>query len=140
MIRALATEWVPVIAGYLIGYRATLAVADHRTALAVAVGSGFLAGVLSDVDDRSPRQDPPELRPLSEYAGRGLMDCPECDLTIIGAYGDLKRHIRGSHPLTTLYVRDGRALLERIADAQSRALQRNVDNHMIVSEDGEGDG
>jgi len=71
----------------------------------------------------------------TERHGRGLLECPmpdhECDVTIIGSYGDLLTHARGHDALRWVSM-DGVPVLDRIKEAQKDALQKDIQAHMVV--------
>lgn len=74
----------------------------------------------------------------SERAGRGILDCPVdgCDLSIIGSYADLKRHVLDEHrEEATDPGPMSKSLIQHINRVQDRALARDINRHMVVDAD-----
>jgi len=73
---------------------------------------------------------------MSERKGRGIFDCPECHVAIIGGYGDLLKHVKSAHPLAADIMVDGDTgltLADRIKKAQKKALKADIQDKMVVS-------
>jgi hypothetical protein len=64
----------------------------------------------------------------------GLFDCPwnDCEIKIIGSYGDLLAHVKSTHPLVHVFGTDGETMLERIKEAQKDALEKDINEQMVV--------
>jgi hypothetical protein len=64
----------------------------------------------------------------------GVFDCPwnDCDVKIIGSYGDLLAHLNSDHPLVRVFEKDGESMLERVKKAQKDALKKDINEKMVV--------
>ena len=69
--------------------------------------------------------------------GCGIFDCPVdgCHEAIIGAYRDLLDHFDDDHPLAAVVdVEEGITLPERVKQAQRAALEADIQEQMVVSD------
>jgi len=58
--------------------------------------------------------------------GRGIFDCPmaDCDVVLVGDYGDLLAHLDREHPLSrTVVDGDGTSIRGRVAAARERVRE-----------------
>lgn len=74
---------------------------------------------------------------MDDRHGHGVFECPveACDVTIVGGYTDLLRHVR-EHPLATLVADDdtGESIVEQIKDARAAALKRDIRELFLTDE------
>ena len=70
-----------------------------------------------------------------------VFDCPVpgCDVSIIGRYIALKRHLKVDHTIANLYEdrETEKTYIDEVDDAQSEFLERRIENEMVVTDGGE---